>query len=380
MPEAPLRVAHVPRTEAPTSYVALLTRALEAHGVRPVPPTGSLWRIGRRRSADVVHLHWLEFIAPSDGRPVTGLVRTFVRQARLVVGIVWLRLRGIRVVWTVHNLAPHEPVRPRLECLLGRVVSRLADRVIAHSRYAGSRIQARWGRAAPVVVIPHPNYSDVFPADLRPRREIRRRMGLPEDAFVFLAFGQVRPYKRLPQLVQAFSALDGADLRLVIAGQPVVASEAERLRQAAAADARVVLDLRQIPDAEVAGLHRAADAGVLAYRDVFSSGALMLALSQGLPVVVPDEGTAREIAGEDASETFPPGGLADALDRMRAADAEAGSAAAVAVAERYGWSGIGAETAALYRVVSAPAGSATQRPPAAARSWASNAVLHSDSE
>ena len=380
MPDPRLRVLHVPRTEAPTSYVALLSRALEAQGVRSAPPADSLWRLGRGRSVDVVHLHWLEFVAPSDGRPVTGLLRTLVRQARLAGGIAWLRLRGIKVVWTVHNLAPHEPVRPRLERLLGRVVSRLADRVIAHSGYARSRIQDRWGRATPVAVIPHPNYTGVFPADDRPRAEIRRSMGLPEDAFVFLAFGQVRPYKRLPELVEAFTMLDGAGLRLVIAGKPVVASEAERLRQAAAADARVVLDLRQIPDADVAGLHRAADAGVLAYRDVFSSGALMLALSQGLPVVVPDEGTAREIAGEDASESYPPGGLAAALHRMRASDAQAGTVAALAVAERYGWSRAGAETAALYHALVATGDGASQRTPAASRSWASKALLHSDSE
>ena len=121
-----------------------------------------------------------------------------------------------------------------------------------------------------------------------------------------------------PELL--FSTLAGEDLRLVIAGKPVVAAEAERLTQLAAADPRVMLHLREIPDAEVTGLHRAADAGVLAYRDVFSSAALLLALSHGLPVVVPDEGTAREMAVGDAAERFAPGGLAASLDRMRERD------------------------------------------------------------
>ena len=141
-----------------------------------------------------------------------------------------------------------------------------------------------------------------------------------------------------------------------------------------------MLDLREIPDTEVVGLHRAADAGVLAYRDVFSSGALLLALSCGFPVVVPDEGTAREIAGDDACERFAQGGLAAAMERMRAADAEARSAHAAAVARRYGSARIGAETAALYRAISAIDEQCAQLSAAASSSWLSKTALHSDSE
>ena len=136
---------HLPASDASTSYVALLSTAVEPHGIVPVRATDSLWRVGRARSADVVHLHWLEFIAPSDGRPVTGLFRTLVRHLWLAGEIGWLRLRGISVVWTVHNLAPHEPVRPHLERFLGRVVTRLTDHVIAHSEYARSRVEQQWG-------------------------------------------------------------------------------------------------------------------------------------------------------------------------------------------------------------------------------------------
>jgi glycosyltransferase involved in cell wall biosynthesis len=138
-------------------------------------------------------------------------------------------------------------------------------------------------------------------------------------------------------------------VRLLVVGKPVVADEARRLQEAADADDRVLLDLREVPDAEVAGLHMSADAAVLAYRDVFSSGALLLALSLGLPVVAPDQGTAAEIAGREAGELFASGELTAALDRARAADRTARTDGARAVAERYGWDLVGRETAGLYR-------------------------------
>lgn len=351
---APLRTPRVaqlpPQRGGATSYLTLLSRALQDAGIEVTPRrVADLWRVGWTREVDVVHLHWLEFIAPSAPGGPSALARTLVRHVRLIVLLAWLRMRGIRLVWTVHNLGPHEPVRPRLESVLSQAVSRICHALVAHSTYARERILERWGTGAEVAVIPHGNYVGLFAPPPKTREELRGERGIPQDAYVFLAFGQIRPYKHLPDLLSAFGALTGDDVRLLVVGKPVVADEARRLREAADADSRVLLDLRKVPDAEVAGLHLSADAAVLAYRDVFSSGALLLALSLGLPVVAPDQGTAAEIAGREAGELFAAGELTAALDRARAADRMARTAAARAVARRYGWDRVGRETAGLYR-------------------------------
>lgn len=348
-----MRVAQVARQRArATSYLTLLGSALTRAGVEvTMADTAALWQIGWQRDVDLVHLHWLEFIAPSAADGLRGLIRSLIRHGRLIALLVWLRARGIGLVWTVHNLGPHEPVRPRLESLLAFAVSRTCHTLVAHSAYARERIQERWGRVVRVAVIPHGNYIGLFAPARASREEIRRSLGIPDGAYVFLAFGQVRPYKRLTDLLSAFGAVGGDDLRLLIVGKPVVAEEAARLRAAAAADERVVLDLREVPDAEVSGLHLCADAAVIAYRDVFSSGALLLALSFGLPVVAPDVGTAAELTGAAAGELFRPGDLTAALDRARTADHAARAGAAAAVARQYGWDRVGSETAALYRRV-----------------------------
>jgi beta-1,4-mannosyltransferase len=348
-----LRVLHVPGSAGPASYIGLLRRALAESGLDVVDGNGSLFRVGWTCGADVVHLHWLEFVSASDARPWRGLARTLARHLRLVVALAWLRVRGVRVVWTVHNLTSHESVRPRLEWMLGLVVSRLADRLIVHSEYARRRVARHWGATRNITVIPHGNYVDVFPSTGRSRSQVRGALGIPEGAYVFVAFGQVRPYKRLPELVRAFSALRSPDVRLLIAGKPVVAAEAERLRVVAGQDPRVVLDLREVPDVEVADVLGCADAAVLAYRDVFSSGALLLALSYGLPVVAAGSSTASEIAGGASGETFAPGGLAQAMRAMQDGDRSARSAAALDRARQYPWTRVGAETAALYQALRA---------------------------
>jgi hypothetical protein len=52
------------------------------------------------------------------------------------------------------------------------------------------------------------------------------RVGLRSS---FSASGQVRPYKQLPELVRAFRAIPYDDVRLVIAGKPVIDAELERI-------------------------------------------------------------------------------------------------------------------------------------------------------
>ena len=99
-----------PQRAGATSYLTLLAGALECAGVEVVTPDiAELWRLGWARSVDLVHLHWLEFIAPSAPGGIAGLARTVIRHVRLVTLLAWLRIRGISLVWTVHNLRPTSP-------------------------------------------------------------------------------------------------------------------------------------------------------------------------------------------------------------------------------------------------------------------------------
>jgi beta-1,4-mannosyltransferase len=123
---------------------------------------------------DLVHLNWLEFLVRSGG-PLSGL-RAWRRALRLLLG---LRRARAGVVWTVHNLVPHEPEHPRLERWLARRVARRADALVVHSRYAAERVRDSLGRDAEVFVAPHAGYVGCLPEERRGRAELRRELDLP---------------------------------------------------------------------------------------------------------------------------------------------------------------------------------------------------------
>ena len=64
----------------------------------------------------------------------------------------------------------------------------------------------------------------------------------------------------------------------------------------------------------------AADIAVLPYRRSLNSGVLLLAMSFGLPAIVPALSSTREVITEDFAVTFDPGHSDDLLRAMRTSD------------------------------------------------------------
>jgi glycosyltransferase involved in cell wall biosynthesis len=319
-------------------YQRLLHPALEERGAR-IAPDAALrpsWAIRSGGRIDVVHLHWLEYLIGSNDRETLKPARMLVRGLRLLATLGVLRARGVRVVWTVHNLTPHDALLPKLDLALARACARLSNRLVVHSRYAASRVAQAYG-AQDAIVAYHGNFVDYYPAAAATREQARARLGIPAAAHVFLAFGQVRAYKRLPELVQAVRELPRDDVRLLVAGRPIPDAAGEAVVAAADGDPRIVVRLEHVADDEVAALHEAADVAVLPNREVFSSGALLLALSLGVPVIARAPSTASEVAPPPAVQPYAPEALSEALLASMKLDRATTRAAALRAAADYPW-------------------------------------------
>src|SRR5205823_6689156 len=104
--------------------------------------------------------------------------------------------------------------------------------------------------------------------------------------------------------LDAFGAAELPDAALVVAGMPLDTASTKLLNDAAAAEPRIRLVLRFVPDEAVAELFAAADAAVLARGDGGTSGALILAISLGLPAVAAATPTYRELLNEGSAGWF----------------------------------------------------------------------------
>lgn len=336
-PDRPLRAGIDPLRSGGNPYAELLSDALTRAGVEVERAQLKPWRLAFPPAGPgVVHVHWPEFVMVGHGAGARHRAKATVAALALRLSVRRLQRRGVRVVWTIHNRRPHDLAAPRAQVALYPWMARHADAAIVHTRYAAQVAREALGRTGPVYLAPHGHYVGAYPPARGDRDALRARYGFGPDERVLLAFGQVKRYKRLAALAEELGERAPAHVRLLVAGSGRDADEARALREAAARDDRIVFVDERVADEDVADLYRLADLAVLNYSEVFSSGALLLALSQGLAALVPAEGGAGELVGPPAVFPFAASPF-DVLDDALAVPAEERRAAAHAAAEEFSW-------------------------------------------
>jgi glycosyltransferase involved in cell wall biosynthesis len=300
---------------------------------------------------DIIHLHWLHPFT-MGGWTVTAFCRYCVFR------LAWATLRvfGRKIVWTVHNLKDHEGRNSGLERACTRYVSRRADAILVHCTHAKAQLLEMFPRVRPglVHVIPHGNYCKAYENTLS-RSEARKRLGLPAGEFVFLFFGQIRPYKGVLELIDAFRTVPHREVRLVIAGLVCEAGAEVVLAEHAARDSRVDYRPGFVLDGDVQAYLNACDVLVCPYRDILTSGSVMLGASFARPCIAPRLGCIPEQIEEADSFLYDvdqAGGLAAALLRaITARDRLAGMGERSRIqVSQWSWRRVAQMTHAVYRV------------------------------
>ncbi len=330
-------------------YQQLLAQRLEAEACRVAFPRGyrrvlPLYRAMRdEKSVDILHLHWTFHYV--KGRSVPEF---FIYMAKFLADLAAVRMAGCRIVWTLHNLVPHETQHRRLELLARRALCRTASAVIVHGRSGREEaIQKLRCPAERVFVIPHGHYREAY-GPLLARADARQRLGLPGDVRVVMFFGLLRPYKGLELLLDAWRKLNPHDALLLVVGQPQQPAYAAELAQRVQATPGAWLVDRFVPAGEVPAFFSAADAVVLPFRAVQTSGSLLLAMSYGRPVIAPRLGELPETLGDAADFLFTAGDEDDLRQQLaRALTLDLGDLARRTdlACDRLGWGPIAAATA-----------------------------------
>lgn len=298
------------------SYSDCFCAALADAGARVVNARLSFrWLYKRLHAADFAHFHWPSFHYGDRSAPA-ALAKALLFACMLV----WMRMSGVRILWTAHNLYPHERSSPPLlDYAVRRLIVCLAYRVFVHGTTAAAILQSELrvgsGKLVPIV---HGNFLHYYPMQAT-RDEARRRIGVEADKPVFAFVGNCRRYKNVTALIATFQRVFDEGW-LVIAGRCADARyRAEIEAQIRAKPERIVFEPRYVDDTEMQYFVRAADAVVLPFKDVLTSGTAILALSFGRPVVAPGLGNLLEVVHRDVGILYQPDDPDGLAHGMRAA-------------------------------------------------------------
>ena len=337
-------------TEA-NPYGGLLARGLARAGVELLAGHAEefdrAWVRANRARVDVLHLNWPHYLYEAP-----DLASRVARCAALIDNLALARELGYKIVWTVHNLFPHESSTPDLDRLARLALIQLATAIIIHCDYARRLMRHHFYRSKGVFVVPHGHFMDVYPSTL-PRQSARQKYGMDEEHFVYLFFGNVRPYKGLEKLLDVFCGLPGEHLRLLLAAK-VYNEYGERfVEEARQRDARIIVHpSRFFANEEFQDFFNAADVSVLPFVDVLTSGSAITALGFGQPLITPAVGCLPELVDNTMGILYDQqqaGALQEAMVAIQTRDQPAMRSAAFQRARALDWAEIGRRTLLAYR-------------------------------
>jgi glycosyltransferase involved in cell wall biosynthesis len=287
-----------------------------------VNDTREFWR--STSHYDILHIQFPEYLCEANttrARAKHALIaRRYSDQLRL------FRKEGTKIVWTVNNLKSHNP---RFQDIDREIFSSTVDHchgIILQAESGRSLLMDKFPGAQDkkLTVIHHGNYIDIYPNTIS-RSEARKKLSIKKDDIVFLFFGLIRGYKNLDLLTKAFNASKAVNktIKLFIVGKPFSIQTRINLRLLSLFNSRIQTVPQFIVKENVQNYFKASDCGIFAFKNIFMSGAVILAESFGLPVIAPRSGCIPDYVSASTGFLYKPESYRDLADKiLMAADSE----------------------------------------------------------
>ena len=300
------------------------------------------------RGYKIYHLHWTDPYIMSERLPISILKSSF-----FIVFLILIKLKGSRLVWTIHNFGKHEKSQQRFELFVHRIIAKLSNGIIAHSKFAKRIVTEKYSvekQPDKIHVIPHGSYIGNYP-ETTTHEQARRANNITEEKVAFLFLGQIRQYKGVHELMESFAQVSSEKEMLIVAGRPFDQQLEENLAQLANRSTNIQFHPGFVAEEKIQGYMEAADAVVFPFKDILTSGSILLAMSFGKAIIVPKLESLEEIIAVGGAICFDPedpDGLKSALKAALTSDLEGLGQINLNAAQLLSWDQIARQTADVY--------------------------------
>jgi glycosyltransferase involved in cell wall biosynthesis len=291
------------------------------------------------RDFDLIHFHWPEELTQWQVPPLRPLIER-----------LFTRLDGLRpatkLTCTVHNLLPHADSGPVSWDYYNRFYQRM-DRIGHFSQSSLDAVRAKFPDIAIDKHFIHGMNSFVnLQIHATGPTAARPKLGIPADALVVGAIGQMRSLDELGLLSDAIAKCAVPNLHVLRAFRPPgISGLPERVRRKRlmqSFDRKPITRLEGfLEDADLVAVCEAADIIVIPrMENQLNSGVLPLAMTFGTGIVAPDCGVFRETLAGSMNELYAPGSAADmakAITRLAAKSPAEVRTANLALSADWGW-------------------------------------------
>lgn len=325
-------------------YNYLLYSGIEAHNVE-VREFGLISCLGL--DYDVIHIHWPELYLNSH-----YLLKAFANSVVFLLCLCFAKVFGKKIIWTVHNLQPHQIRYSRLNRIFWAVYLRLIDGVISLSHCNEEQFfnKFQWLKNLPSIAIHHGLYKGFY-SDSVTKAQARQQLSIEPHQQVSLFIGQIKPYKNIERLIELFNnTAQLSNQVLLIAGKFESDDYFNEISAKTKKNSNIIIYNRYIPEDDLQVYFRASDLCILPFNNIFNSGSVLLSVSFDTPVLVPDNSNFNEYAAildERLIYTFKGQLSPDAI--LNCHQAKTAELCSSPVPEKISWQNLQAKMAGFYK-------------------------------
>ncbi len=211
-----------------------------------------------------------------------------------------------KLVWTIHNKFSHEQYDHRRERIIRKCLVKWVDTAITHGEKATNAIVQAYGLTAKpkVVSILHGNYEGCYPPPNISKAVFKESLNIPADSTLIFCFGMLRAYKGIENVLEAVRQVNSDKVALYIAGEVQDKAYASKLVDMKANTPNVIIKFEFLTDQELANSLFAADVIACPFSSTLTSGSVILAMTQGKALILPESAKALDSITPDGILTY----------------------------------------------------------------------------
>ena len=276
-------------------YTHKLRRSInQSHNiVQDFPRLGPLATIGilllpffsliiKIRGARIVHIHWLYSFNLNWAH---GKISRIFTQYWFYLWIISLKICKIKIVYTVHNILPHEKIFNNDKKVF-QFLEKHANNLILLNESSFESYDQLYPRKVLHLI---PEGPLLMPTTIK-RIEQRDRLQVAESKRLIVLVGYLRPYKGLSSLLEgAVDLPKNFAIRVAGSADDKYQKELElTLLHLKSQNIDIDIAFRRLTDNEYGAYLNAADFICLPFKEINNSGSINSALCAGVPVIVPN--------------------------------------------------------------------------------------------
>ncbi|GAB7257508.1 glycosyltransferase family 4 protein [Polaribacter sp. OB-PA-B3] len=253
--------------------------------------TSAFFNTPKLHTADIIHFHWFEPFIKSNSY-LKSLFKAMVFLLRLS-----FFKKNKKYVWTVHNLVNHEKKNVAIDQFFLKYFTKLLDAYFVHNLFTKNKLVNELGIAEEkIFLIPHGNYCEDYSPFLGDKKAFKKDIiKIPEDKFTFTFLGNIRPYKGVLDLISAFKRMNNDNCQLLICGHVTNPKDIQLINKEVLGFSNIHFKPGYVADNEIQGYIKTSDVTVYPYKDILTSGSLILGMSLKSACLVSNVGSMTEL-------------------------------------------------------------------------------------